>query len=356
MKKNIAFIFPYNTWGGAFRSTYSLGSCLLKRGYNIDIIFPIIPPRNGYKKFSFKWFYIKIRGIVRSLLRGKKIRVDTDLNIIMIPWISSLWIKNYDYIIANHWNTVEDIYHLPERCGEKWHYIRDIEQWSFYFEQELKGFKLPIKKIVVANWIKDFLLKEYNISVNAVITNGTEVSRFEIIKDKPPLKNICIGMCCSDHPMKGIEYGLEAMRKVSLVKKDLKFILFGYKKPSNLNFKCEWIQAPMGENLREVYRRIHIFISPSIQEGFHNPPREAMSARCALIATNVGCIPDFGQDCENMLIVKKRSSKDIEEAIKKIIDDKSLMKKIVRNAFNTIKKQNWESRANQFERTLSIRD
>ena len=54
MRKKILFIFPYNTWGGAFRSTYILSNYLIKRGWQVDIIFPIIPPRNGYKILSIK--------------------------------------------------------------------------------------------------------------------------------------------------------------------------------------------------------------------------------------------------------------------------------------------------------------
>ena len=73
--------------------------------------------------------------------------------------------------------------------------------------------------------------------------------------------------------------------------------------------------SPCWRKLREVYRKIHIFISPSLQEGFHNPPREAMAAECAVIATNVGCIPDIGENNKNMKIVNPKSSSSIANAI-----------------------------------------
>ena len=93
MKRSINFIFPYNTWGGAFRSTFVLSNYLVKRGWDVTITFPIIPPRNGYRFLSRKWIYTKIYGIIRSLVRQNKIKMKCSANIICVPWISSLWIK-----------------------------------------------------------------------------------------------------------------------------------------------------------------------------------------------------------------------------------------------------------------------
>ncbi len=352
--KRIAFVFPYNTWGGAFRSTFSLGDNLIKRGLEVDVIFPIIPPRNGYKILSFKWIYEKFKGILRSLIRRDSIKVNSDVNVILVPWISAIWIKKYDYIIANHWNTVEDIYRLPQSCGKKIHYIRDIEQWSFYFSQEIKAFRLPIKKIVVAKWISEYLKTNFKINADIVITNGTELSRFKLLHKKPSLEKINIGMCCSEHPMKGINYGIEAMRLLSLQNNNFKFILFGYKKPKiPMNFDYEWVQAPTGELLREVYRRIHIFISPSLQEGYHNPPREAMCAKCAVIATDVGCIPDLGIDNFNLLKVSIKNSEEIVNSIMKLSQNPDFMKKLTNNAYEMIKKEKWEKIAIRFEKFIA---
>ena len=352
MNKSIAFVFPYNTWGGAYRSTYILANHLVDRGWHVDIIFPIIPPRNGYKIISLRWLNEKFTGLIRSLVRRNNVNFLIKANLKCIPWISKYWIGNYDYIIANHWNTVNDIYILPERCGSKFHYIRDIEQWAHFFLKEIDVFKLNIKKIVVSSWIKDFLNNNYSIKVDSVITNGTDIKPFELLSPKPSLNQLTVGMCYGEHPIKGCEYGLEA---ISIASKERKFkvILFGYKRPQRkLDFSYEWIQSPIGESLREVYRKIHIFISSSIQEGFHNPPREAMAAECSVIATDVGCIPDIGIDNENVLKVPIRNSQDIADKIINLCDDRSLLKKISINGFSTIKNESWEKRVDLFEKLL----
>lgn len=355
MKKSILFVFPYNTWGGAYRSTYILSNNLIERGWEVDIIFPIIPPRNGFKIFSLNWLKLKIIGIGRSLIRRNKVKIDCKANIKIIPWISQLWIKNYSFIIANHWNTVQDIYNLPQRCGEKYHYIRDIDLDEHVFESSAKTFKLPLKKIVVASWISTYLNKKYGINPNAIITNGTEIKPF-ILKRKKP-KKISIGMCCGNLHAKGTKYGLEGIKNALSKLGEIKVILFGFKKPNTkIDFDYEWVQAPTGEKLREVYRKIHIFISPSLQEGFHNPPREAMAAECAVIATNVGCIPDIGENNKNMKIVNPKDSSAITNSILELVNNRVLRENISINGLKTIKKEDWDTRVDIFEDLLLRRN
>ena len=350
MKGRINFIFPYNTWGGAFRSTYILSNYLIDKGWIVNITFPLIPPRNGYRIFSRKWIWLKLVGILRSIIRRNKIRISCKANIECVPWISSYWIKKADYVIANHWNTIHDVYNLNDSCGKKIVYIRDIEEWAHYFEQELDAFKLPIHKLVIANWIKENLKKKYDIEVDRVITNGTDTKPFILKSSKPPLDEITVGMCCADHPMKGIDFGLKAIKNVKEKYPKTKIILFGYSKPDkNFNEDYEWIQAPVGEKLRETYRRIHIFISSSLQEGFHNPPREAMAAECALVATNVGCIPDIAKNNINSLVVNPGSYVEIENAVIELINSKEKIISLGLNARDTILLNTWDSKVSEFE-------
>ena len=61
--------------------------------------------------------------------------------------------------------------------------------------------------------------------------------------------------------MKGIEYGLEAIKKIKKENPKVNIILYGYYKPEKFDVEYEWVQSPVGEKLRETYRKIHIFIS-----------------------------------------------------------------------------------------------
>tara|TARA_Y100000739_G_C20593630_1_gene459200 strand:+ start:921 stop:2006 length:1086 start_codon:yes stop_codon:yes gene_type:complete len=352
-KKNIAFVFPYNSWGGAFRSTYILTNALVERGWLVDILFPIIPPRNGYKILSYDWFRDKFLGLLRSIIKRNKVYFPVKSKIKCIPWISSIWVKNYDFIVANHWNTVEDVYRLAERCGVKYHYIRDIEQWAFYYPYEVDGFKLGIKKIALTSWIQNYLKEHLNIKVDAVIPNGTDITPFTLKSKKPSVDKLTVGMCYSPQYIKGCTYGLQGINKAIKKRSNLKVILFGYEKPKEfLDFPYEWIQAPKGELLREVYRRIHIFVSTSIQEGYQNPPREAMAAKCSVISTDVGCIPDLGIHEENLLKVNTKNSESVAKNIIRLTDDEQLRDKIAQAGFKTVSKDSWIPKVDAFESLL----
>ena len=354
MKRSINFIFPYNTWGGAFRSTFVLSNYLVKRGWDVTITFPIIPPRNGYRFLSRKWIYTKIYGIIRSLVRQNKIKMKCSANIICVPWISSLWIKDSEFVIANHWNTIEDVYYLNQKCGKKLVYIRDVEEWAHYFNEELEAFRLPIYKLSVAKWIKDYLKSKYEVEINEIVSNGTYTDPFLLKAPKPPMNPISIGMCCADHPMKGMKFAFEAIKNIKKKYPLVKIIFFGYSKPDKSDFEeeFEWIHAPVGEDLRETYRRIHIFISPSLQEGCHNPPREAMAAECAVVATNVGCIPDIAKDNLNALVIRPGSVNDLEDSISRLISSPNLIKKLSINGKNRILEDTWDSKVTKFENCL----
>ena len=353
MKGRINFIFPYNTWGGAFRSTYVLSNYLINNGWSVTITFPIIPPRNGYKFFSRKWISIKFIGIIRSLVRRNKIRMNCKADIKCVPWISSLWIKDADFVIANHWNTIHDVYNLNQNCGKKIIYIRDIEEWAHYFQEELEAFRLPIYKLATTKWIKKHLYENYSIKVNKIISNGTHTDPFILKSPKPSLEEINIGMCCAKHPMKGIEYGLEAIKKIKKENPKVNIILYGYYKPEKFDVEYEWVQSPVGEKLRETYRKIHIFISSSLQEGCHNPPREAMAAECALVATNVGCIPDIAKNNINALIVKPGSTNEIVNAVTELINCPEKIQNLASNAKQRILLDTWDSKVYEFESVLN---
>ena len=354
MKKNIAFIFPYNSWGGAFRSTYTLANGLIDKGWKVDIIFPFIPPRNGFKIFSYKWIYLKLYGLIRSLIKFKKIPFKCRARIIYVPWISSFWISSYDFIIANHWNTVEDVYNLSNVCGKKIHFIRDIEQWAFYFDKELNVFRLPIKKIAVSNWVKNSLIQNYNVSVDEVITNGIDYQTFKNIKDKPNFSKIKIGMCCSNHPMKGINIGINALKKIQEIYTDrVEIIFFGFHKPKvPENFKFKWVHKPINTELRDLYNSLHIFLFTSLQEGFGNPPLEAMVAKCCVITTLVGAMYEVGINNQNCFIVNN----DIKSFIDKIvylIERPEIIKNIGLKAENDLQNLGWDKSIIKLDKFLT---
>lgn len=286
----INFIFPYNTWGGAFRSTYELSNRLILKGHTVRIYYPIIPFFEGNSIFSFSAVFTFLKGLLRSFYRRNK-----------VPWfdvaaetkspllINNFFIEDADVIIANHWMTAKSVFRLSPSKGKKFYFIRDIEDWADYFKCEIEAFKLPMQRLVVSEWVGNYLKHKLGLEVSAIVNNGINFDSFSS-ENKSPNDNICLGFLYAKHPMKGSEYGFRVLNMIKLKYPNVKILIFGFPKKPKLNFDFTYIHRPTGDILKSVYNQIDIFLFTSTQEGWGNPPLEAMVSECAVVTTNVGCV------------------------------------------------------------------
>ena len=350
----ICFLFPYNTWGGAFRSTYELCNRLNRKSeYEVEVVFPFIAPQVYVASGGgFLGAFMFFRSLVRSVVRGARIPwFNTEFRARTIFSISPKGLRGYDVIVANHWHTLRPIYNLELDC-RKFIYIRDIEVFEPYYARELEDFRLPIDKIVVASWINE-RFKELNIPTGSVITNGTNLEPFLNTRDRSiKQEKVIVGMCYAVHKAKDMEGGVNVLRAIKSRNPNVEILLFGFPLKPNLDFDFKYVLRPTGEALRNVYEGIDIFFCPSIQEGFHNPPREAMAAGCAVVATDIGCIPDLGRDGENMFIVKPRSYEVMIDRICDLVNSANLRMEFGKNASKRIAKEDWAGKVKDFEKLL----
>ena len=354
-KKSINIIFPYNTVGGAFRSTYEISNRLTNLGYNVRIYFPFFPLMQEHKFFTLSGIMHFVRGFFRSLVRRNKVTwFDCEFEIKQIPFINKNFIRDADIIIANHWPVAMPVYKLPRSKGEKYYFIRDIEQWAPYYDQEVKAFNLDMKRLVVAEWIKEYLYKNLNLDVVDVITNGFNFQNFSIEEKVYKDDDLTISMIYSDHPMKGIKDGIVCLNNIKNKFPLVKILLFGFQpKPKNLKFDFEYIKGAKGEAVKEIYASTDIFLCPSIQEGFHNPPSEAMAAKCAVVATNVGSVPFTMKNMENGIIVEPQDIDAMGDSLSMLIEDKKLRISISEMAYKTIQDLTWEKSIHKLDNIFS---
>lgn len=341
------FVFPYNTWGGAFRSTYVLSNNLIKKDHEVTIVFPFFPIRNHLKIFSFDFIKYFTWGLLRSLIRYKNIPFKVNAKIKFVPFISNIFMPKADIIIANHWNTAIYVHRLSKICGDKFIYIRDVEQWSDYYKNEIKAFKLPLKKIATTNWIKKYLETNENINIDYVVKNGTEWENFHV-NNKLQKDKISILMCYATHPMKNMKLGVSVLKKIKKKYPNIEIKLFGFPFKPKLDFDFTYFYRPTGKKLKTIYAESEIYFCPSLQEGYHNPPREAMSAKCSIVATNVGCILDLGRHYKNMLITSPHDKISMINYLEILINNQQLRIKLGNRANIDIRKNSWTKVTDDF--------
>jgi glycosyltransferase involved in cell wall biosynthesis len=85
----------------------------------------------------------------------------------------------------------------------------------------------------------------------------------------------------------------------------------------------------VGRELNEMYRMADIYVIPSYHEGFPRTIWEAMANGLPVVASRVGAIPYYLTENETVKLVPPKNSHEVYIAIKSIIDDSVLRKKLI---------------------------
>ena len=85
-------------------------------------------------------------------------------------------------------------------------------------------------------------------------------------------------------------------------------------------------------DLQKFYVESDIFVLPSFEEGFPRVLYESMINGLAILTTPVNSIPDILEDEKTAIFFKPGSSKEIENALLRVITNKDLIEKISKNS------------------------
>jgi len=85
-----------------------------------------------------------------------------------------------------------------------------------------------------------------------------------------------------------------------------------------------------------IYQQAKMFIYPSIFEGFGIPIIEALNSKIPVITTKGGCFSETGGF--SSLYVESDNTKELAEAIKNILNDKELKRKMVKDGYKFVQK------------------
>ena len=89
------------------------------------------------------------------------------------------------------------------------------------------------------------------------------------------------------------------------------------------------------------------FVLTSVSEGFPKVVIESMATGTPVISTNVGCVANVIGD--GGLIVESKNVDAIYEAMKRIVDDKSLWEKCSTESENRSKEYSWENHVSKLQ-------
>jgi glycosyltransferase involved in cell wall biosynthesis len=181
------------------------------------------------------------------------------------------------------------------------------------------------------------------------------------LKDQFDLDNeIVIGYVGRLYKAKGLAYLFSALKEIQDKHSNIAILIVGDgAQRSELEkmareLRVRTIFAGWQRNVAPFYYLMDIFVLPSLFEGLPNVVLEAMAMKNAVIATNVGGIPDVLSHGKNGFLVPVRNIPELALALEKLIADENL-----RARMGTINRQkieehfSWKKTADKVEKVYS---
>jgi glycosyltransferase involved in cell wall biosynthesis len=105
---------------------------------------------------------------------------------------------------------------------------------------------------------------------------------------------------------------------------------------------------PLGSDLFRFYKEADLYLLASTaSEGFPRTIWEAMAHCLPVIATRVGSIPDFLEQAEAAMLIPAHDTNALVDAIRKLLSDSRLRKRLIENAFSLAQANTLEVRAQE---------
>ena len=198
-------------------------------------------------------------------------------------------------------------------------------------------------------------LKYKNINKPSYIPNGVDLEKFENINAKKEHKFFKVLFVGRLHSQKGLIYLIDA---VNLIKDDLpnevKFVIVGDGEEKNyLINKIRHLELKdlfvfkgkiFGDDLIREYKSSHLFILPSLYEGFPLTVLEAWACKLPVLTTSVGELPYIIKDDYNGWLVSPNNVEELSKKLKYVLNlDRKKLTEVGENGYKLVKeKYSWD--------------
>jgi glycosyltransferase involved in cell wall biosynthesis len=186
-----------------------------------------------------------------------------------------------------------------------------------------------------------------------IISNGIPESFLNLPFEPTPTlcdSSIGIALIASYIPRKGICYSVPALNSILSRYPQVKVSFLGTLTPE------KEVHKDFEETVRDRVRVIPHFnhnmlphllkdhqikLFPSLSEGFSLALPEAMACGLAPVAASIPGVTDILKDGDNGILITPRNSFAIQEALEKLINDRTLLERLRSNAYNTAQHYSW---------------
>lgn len=248
---------------------------------------------------------------------------------------------------------------------------------SKFFMKYLAGIEKEVAQeatlvVTVSKYSARKIIQLYDVEESKIriVPNGVDTQRFKPNKDCLKVKEKIAGD--SKHlilfvgnliPRKGLQFLIEAAKRVLKENRDTKFVVVGdgplknhlvsYSKKHGVSDKFVFLGNVPEAFLHQLYNCADVFVSPSIQEGQGITLLEAQATAKPIVAFNVSAIKEVVKNNETGLLVKPNSF-DLANALSRLLSNPTLREKLGRSGREYVSENfSWDTLAQKMFQVYS---
>lgn len=348
MRNKVAIVLPYFGLGGAETMVSRLASNINLDKIDVEVICIYGDPQNNRLENSILNNGVKIKYIGKS--KGFSISA-----------VYKLWkeLSSYQPTVV-HTHLSACVYCAPWILGHKVKMLHTIHSTPKYElikpKKKIMSIMYRIGKaipVAISKEIQYMMTEEYKLKNRAeLIYNPVDVDKF--YKDNERHEGICLVTAGRLSKEKNQKLLIDAIKVLCQEYENLSLTILG---DGPLRNELENYVTDNGmeniihlegnvANVEEYFSKSDIFVLSSSYEGLPLVILEAMAAQLPIVATNVGGVKDIITN--NGLLVEADNIDVLANALRKVINDKSLRKKLGNNSFKNVQVFDSSIIANQY--------
>jgi len=317
---------------------YEYANRLNDLGYSVHITYPL---KTQFMKYRLPYWMRLMLSYIEGFRTNNWFKFNPSITMSYVTSLKDGNLPDADIIITTWWATALEVGKLTPSKGRKINLIQGFEDWEGHTDLLYSSYKIPeMTNVVVASYLKE-IVTSCSSNRTELISNAVDTNQFYISNPVEKREQHTVCMNYSIQPIKGSEYGVEALRILKDKYPYLTADLFGIcPKPDNLPDWITYHRSP--DNLHDIYNRNSIFISNSLTEGFGLVSVEAMSCGCALVCTDILGHREYAIDNKTALLAEPKNPVDMADKVSSLIDDDEKRLKLAYEGYAFVKNFSWD--------------
>lgn len=306
---------------GGYKVVYSYANFLADQGHRVTLLHALLIQGSQRLDRDFRRPISSLLSGLRPLKKPNWFKLDSRIRFVTLPYLTPRLVPRSDVIVATEVQTANLVAEVARRQSIPGSYfIQHYEDWSAPKAFIDATWKLPLKKIVIAPWLRDHMVS-LGESCD-LIPNGIDSEEFP---PGPGTVERTVDVCAmiSDVPWKRADLVVQVLNGLAAKDPEFRAVTFGTcERPALLSSQVEHLQNPSKDQIRNSYQSARIYLCASDAEGWHLPPAEAMSSGCAVVSTDIGGVRAYADG--TALFSPVGDGRALMSSIERLLDDPAL--------------------------------